>query len=223
MNQKRLTIIAVASGIACAACVLAFMSSVQGQADAARAEVLARYGGEQVEVCVALRDIGTGEKVDAGSVASKLWIADLLPDGAIASTQAVMGKTVTSPILKGEVVTEKRFEASRTSLEVPAGKAAISVPARTVQAVGGAILPGMSVDVYASGDTTTSAIARNVTVLDTSLVDSQGSRASDMAWVTLAVEPAKVQELVAATARTELYFVLPGETAPAEDKGSEPK
>ena len=210
MNQKRLMIIAVACGVACAVCVLMFMANVQGQADAARAEALARYGGEQVEACVALRDIAAGERVDAGAVTTKLWIADLLPADAFSSSGDVVGKTATSAIFAGEVVTSRRFEARRGALEVPAGKAAISVPAKAVQAVGGAIVPGMVVDVYASGDASTSAIARGVAVLDTSLASGSGSL-SDMSWVTLAVDPEKVQELVAATTRTELYIVLPGD------------
>ena len=51
----------IACGVLCAACVLAYLTSVRGEADAARAEALARYGGEQVEVCVARRDVAAGE------------------------------------------------------------------------------------------------------------------------------------------------------------------
>ena len=214
IRQKRMTIIAVACGIACAACVAAFMISVQGQADAARAEALARYGGEQVEVCVATRDIAMGERVDLAAVETKLWVADLLPEGALQSSGDVVGKTATSSILKGEVVSAKRFESARDSLDVPAGKEAVSVPAKAVQAVGGAIRPGMSVDVYSSGDTTTSAIARSVLVLATSVGDGGSLVSAESGWVTLAVAPDKVQEIIAASNKTSLYFVLPG----AEEK-----
>ena len=216
MNQRKLTIIAIACGAVCAACVLVFMANVQGQANAARAEALARYGGEQVEACVALRDIAAGERVDAGAVATKLWIADLLPADAFSSSGDVVGKTATSAIFAGEIVTSRRFEVRRGTLEVPAGKVAISVPVKAVQAVGGAVAPGASVDVYASGDASTSIVARDVTVLDTSLANGSKSL-SEMNWVTLAVDPEKAQELVAATARTELYLVLPGEATSKDD------
>ena len=46
---------------------------------ARRADALARYGGDQVEVCVAKRDIAAGETVDSGAIETRLWVADLLP------------------------------------------------------------------------------------------------------------------------------------------------
>ena len=70
MKQRQMTAIAIGCGVACAVCVAAFMASVQGKADADRAEALARYGGEQAEVCVATRDIAAGERVDLSAVES---------------------------------------------------------------------------------------------------------------------------------------------------------
>ena len=221
MKQRRMTVIAVACGIACAACVALFMASVQGEADAARAEALARYGGEQVEAYVATRDIVAGERLDLASVETKLWVADLLPEQAVRSTADAVGKTATSTIFKGEVITAGRFEVGHDSLDVPAGKQAVSVPAKAVQAVGGAIRAGMSVDVYSSGDSSTTAIARDVNVLDSSVGNSGALTSSDNGWITLAVEPEKVQEVIAASNKTTLYFTLPGEAVPSGNADSE--
>ena len=201
MKQKQMTAIAIGCGAVCALCVGAFMASVQGQADAARAEALARYGGEQVEVCVATRDIAAGERVDLSSVETKLWVADLLPEDALRSTGDAVGRIATSSILKGEVVSPKRFESARDALDVPAGKEAVS----------GAVRPGMSVDVYAAGDSSTALIANEVLVLATSVGDSGGLVSSDSGWITLAVDPAKVQEVIAASNKMSLHFVIPGE------------
>ena len=217
MKQKRLTIVAIACGAVCALCVFAFMGTVQGEANAARAEALARYGGEQIDVCVAARDIAAGERVDASAVETKLWVADLLPEGAISESAEVVGRTASSPILKGEVLSSQRFEQARDALEVPAGKAAISVPAKTVRAVGGALRPGMFVDIYATGDSAATAIAQAVPVLATSSGDG-GALGSDASWITIALDPGKVQEMVTASSRYDLYFVLPGtEEALAND------
>lgn len=221
MKQKRMTIIAVACGVVCAACVAIFMMSVQGEAEAARAEALARYGGEQVEAYVATRDIVAGERVDLSAVETKLWVADLLPEKAVRAASDVVGKTATSAIYKGEVITTGRFESERDSIDVPSGTQAVSVPAKAVQAVGGAIRAGMSVDIYSSGDSTTTALAQNVSVLDTSVGNSGSMVSSDNGWVTLAVEPEKVQELIAASNRTTLYFTLPGEPVQSGDADSE--
>ena len=223
MKQRQITAIAIGCGLACAVCVAVFMASVQGQADAARSEALARYGGEQVEVCVAARDILAGERVDLSAVEVKLWVADLLPDDAVRATGDVVGKTATSSILKGEVVSAKRFESSRDTLDVPAGMAAVSVPAKAVQAVGGAVRPGMSVDVYSSGDTSTAAIANSVLVLATSVGESGSLVSSDTGWITLAVAPEKVQEIIAASSKTSLYFVIPGNKAEQSESSAESK
>lgn len=217
MKQKQTTVIAIVSGIACALCLALFMWGVRGQTDAARAEVLARYGGEQVEICVAARDIAAGERVDSSAVEMKLWVADLLPDGAIGDSGQVVGRTATASILKGEAISEKRFEESHGSLNVPAGKEAVSVPAKAVQAVGGAIGAGMNVDVYSSGDAETVLLAEDVAVLDSSVVGTGGLVSSDGGWLTLAVDSERVEEIISASRRTTLYFVLSGGEAPSGD------
>ena len=94
MKQSHMTAASIACGVLCAACVAGFMANVQGEADAARAEALARYGGEQVEVCVATRDVAAGERLDASAVETKLWVADLLPEQAVSDSMAAVGRTV---------------------------------------------------------------------------------------------------------------------------------
>ena len=210
MKQKHLIIVAVACGLVCALCIVFFMISVQNKANAERAEALARYGGEQVDVCVATRDIAAGERVDLSAIETRSWIADLLPEGAVREASAISGKTVTSSILKGEVISELRFESSYSDFEIPEGKEAVSVPAQSVQAVGGAIRPGMSVDVYATGDSSTTALMTDVLVLATTVGGSGAFASSDSGCITLAVPPESVEEIISASSRTELYFVLPG-------------
>lgn len=222
MKRKRKTIVGLACGVLCAACVFAYLQSVRGEAETARAEALARYGGEQIEVCVARRDIAAGEKVDAAAVEAKLWVADLLPEDAIRSVSEVVGRTASSSILSGEVVAQKRFGESNVALDIPEGYAALSVSAKTVQAVGGALAPGVRVDMYATGDTSTAAIARDVLVLATSSSSSDASRSGDMTWVTVAVAPEEVQEIIAVSRKAEVYFALPASAeAHAADAGTQ--
>ena len=205
-------LISIICGFLCATCVFLYLQGVQGQVQEARAEALARYGGEQLEVCVATRDIGAGETVDAAAVQMKMWLVDLMPDDVARSLEEVVGKRVSSPILKGEVVSQRRFESTDSALEVPQGFTAISVPAKDVQAVGGAITPGMKVDLYATGGSSTQLIGQGVAVLATN-ASMGGSGANDaMAWITIAVEPASVQEVVSAAQNLQLYFALPNQT-----------
>lgn len=214
MERKRTKIIAVASGVVCALCVGLFMQSVQGSADAARAEALEKYGGAQVDVWVAKRDIAAGERVEPSMVEAKSWIADLLPDDALRSSESVSGNTASSPIFAGEVLVGKRFAATSSQLDVPSGTTALSVPAKAVQAVGGGLEPGMYVDVYSTGDSKTSVIAKDVLVLASS---GAGSSLSSSSWVTIAVPDKLVQQLVSAANSSELYLALPSQNGKPED------
>ena len=212
MTSKKITVIGIVCGVLCAALVLVYITSVRAQAESARTEALARYGGEQVEVCVATSNIAPGDTVRASDVTTKLWVADLLPAGAAKQTSDVVGKTASSSILAGEVVLEQRFRNESTLIDVPAGQTAISVPAKSVQAVGGALNVGMNVDVYSTGNTSTTRLLSNVSVLATSTtVASEGSTkaSSEVQWITIAVPAQFVEEVVAAAQQSQLYFTLP--------------
>lgn len=210
MKRRTTTAAGIACGAVCAVCVLAFTQGVRAEADAARSEALARYGGEQIEVCVATRDIAAGEAVDASCMETRLWVADLLPAEAVRSTEEVSGKTASSAILAGEVLSMRRFQGVEGRVEVPEGLAAVSVPAKDVQAVGGAVRAGEKVDMYATGGTSTDLLASDVLVLATSASTDDAASDAQVSWVTVAVEPDRVQEVVSAAQRTELYFALPG-------------
>lgn len=199
--------------------VLAYAAQVNDRAEKARADMLARYGGEQVEVCVAVRDIAAGEVVDAGAVSVRLWVSDLLPTGAIRTTTDVVGRKATSSIVAGEVFCEARFAEVPAVLEVPEGMVAVSVPAKEVQAVGGAIEPGMRIDIYATGSYATQLIGSDVLVLATSrqpggaaeTAQAGAAGTQTIQWITVALAPESVEETVAAAQNLSLYFTLPGE------------
>ena len=145
MRRNKTAAAGAICGVLCALCVLGYTQSVRGEAERARADALARYGGDQVEVCVAKRDIAAGETVDSGAIETRLWVADLLPPEAVRQTSEVVGSKASSTVLSGEVLSARRFGAASAAIDVPDGKVAISVPAKDVQAVGGAVSAGSSV------------------------------------------------------------------------------
>ena len=146
--MKKTTLAGLACGLCCSLCVGLYMAEVRGEVDEARAEALARYGGEQVEVCVATRDLAPGE------------------------------------------------------------------------VVGGSVEAGMHVDVYATGPVSTTRLVEGALVLASSASAETGSAAASNAWITLAVAPERVQEIVSAAQNLELYFALPA-TAGSESGGAE--
>lgn len=208
MRRGKLTTIAsVACGLLCAACVFAYLQGVRGEAEAARAEALARYGGEQLEVCVAKRDIAAGQTIASSDVEMRLWVSDLLPADAARSMDDVVGKAPGTPIMEGEVVVLKRFRDAAAALDVPDGLAALSVPAKDVQAVGGVLTEGAFADLYAVGGTSTSLLAEDVLILATSASGLEAGSA-ELSWVTVAVAPESVQEVIDASQKSELYFAI---------------
>ena len=209
MRRNKSMVVGLISGLCCVACIGLYLAQVDERAASARAEALERYGGDQIEVCVAKRDIAAGEIIDEGAVEAKLWVAALLPEGAITSTTEVIGRQLGSSILKGEVVSEKRFGVASSSLEVPEGLVAVSVPARDVQAVGGALEAGMRADVYATGSSSTDKLVSQALILGTNATAEGFASSGSVSWVTLAVKPEAVEELVAAAQNLDLYFVLP--------------
>ena len=215
MRRNKAAVVGVVCGVLCAACVFAYTQTVRGEADQQRRDALARYGGDQVEVCVAKRDIAAGEVVESSAIETRLWVADLLPAEAVRSASEVVGSKASSMMLSGEVLSKRRFQAEGSQIDVPDGQVAISVPAKDVQAVGGAIGAGSVVDVYATGGSDTQALARGVRVLATSVADgeSTSSSAAKVSWVTVAVDADRAEEMVSAAQKTELYFTLPGANA----------
>lgn len=211
MKRPATVAIGIICGIVCAGAVFAYLQSVKGEAESARAEALDRYGGEQVEVCVATRDIASGEKLDASNTTAKLWLADLVPSDAVRSVRDVYGEQVGTPIFEGEVVTSKRFSRGERQIDVPAGLSVLSIPVKDVQAIGGSIALGQHVDVYATGAAGTELLASDVAVVSSSNDSEAGLGGGSISWVALAVEPRSVQELIAASQKTELYLVLPGD------------
>ena len=203
MKRKTTIVISVASAALCVLAVAAYTGQVRQEASQARNEALSRYGGEQIEVCVATQDIPAGEAISSANLATKMWLVDLLPSAAVESPDEVIGVRATSSIVEGEVLSKRHFEGSSLSISVPAGLQAVSVELDQAQAVGGALKAGSIVDVYASGATETSLLVSNA------YVASAGNGSGSAAWVTLAVEPSQVEQLIAATQASSLYLTLP--------------
>ena len=113
------------SGLLCVVCLLVYVSSVRTQADSARMEAMEKYGGEQIEVFVAKKDIYPGETLNNSNAELKVWLSDLLPDEALVNADSAWGKQVSSLVVKGEVVSEKRFRSDVVEIEVPEGLVAL--------------------------------------------------------------------------------------------------
>ena len=206
-------------GAVCAVCVFSYASLVRGEADSARAEAMERYGGEQVEVLVATKDIYPGETLNSSNSTTRTWLSDLLPEECISTLGDVKDAQVSSMIVKGEAISKRRFDSSAASIDVPEGCVALSVPAQDVQTVGGSLCAGCLVDVYATGSQT-ACIGKNILVLTTN-VEGGNSSKSKVSWVTLAVPLDQSQEFVTASQSMDIYFVLPAKSSDSSSGDSQ--
>lgn len=216
--MKKISIIGgLLSGIACVVCLVLFTASVKTEAESERMEAMRRYGGEQVEVFVAKRDIYPGETLNNSNVETKVWLSDLLPQDALFDAEKAWGKQVASLVVQGEVVSEKRFKTDVMEIEVPDGFVAVSLPAKEVQAVGGSISSGAHVDVYATGTQTVCLGSRMLVLATNASGDANTDAKASVSWVTLAVPPEKAQEYVTASQSMDIYFTLPSSKDAKQD------
>lgn len=210
MKRSKSNIFCIIGGVVCAVCVFLFMNSVQANAKAAELKVLEKYGSDITTALVATRDILPGEEINSSNCEEREWASALLVQGALTSLDDCKGGCAGSPIYTGEVISTQRLNDATASIEVPAGMCAISVGIKDVNALGGHVLPGDTVDVYASGASGTSVISKNTLVLATNTgVSTDASKNSGkIEWVLLSVLPESVEEIITASEKTEIHLTL---------------
>ena len=216
MRREIRLAISLVSGAVALALALWYGSSVRAGAERERQEVLAAYGGDLVSVCVASRDVARGEALDETNVRMEEWVAGLLPEGAATSIDELAGKRVTSNVPERAVLCPTYFQVQAGALEVPKGTVAVSVPVDASHAAGGALETGDEVDVYLSGTGIADRLG-TAQVITTSSEQAAGGT-SDLSWVTLAVEPERVSELLSATSKGTISLVVPGADVSALDQ-----
>ena len=208
--------ISVASGILAFALASWYGAASRAEAARERQELLAAYGGDVVSVCVATRDVDAGELIDEGDIELTEWVAGLLPADSATSIDEVVGKRATSNIPARAVLCPAYFQERGGTLEVPEGMVAVSVPVDSAHAVGGTLACGDTVDVYLAGTGIANRVCR-AQVIATS-VDETGGTSADLSWVTVAVAPDRVSELLAATAKGSVSLVVPGSNVEGLDE-----
>lgn len=212
-KQRKQALVAGACGIIAALCVFAYTTTIQSEASMARASAIRSYGGERAEILVANKTIPIGGTIDESNTSVQEWLVDFLPQGQAAqSYEELQGLVAQTEIRVNEPVLLERVGDGSSRITVPDGLAAASVASDDVLAVGGAIRAGSVVDVYveaSSGEITM--LGEHILVLETSTLED--SKEKQISWVTLAVKPSSVSDLIAAASKGTIHFVLPGNSA----------
>ncbi len=165
-------------------------------------------------VVVAAVDINRGQTVTNELLTMSEWPKEMVPEGAIVNIGDILERTVAIPMLKGDVLVDRKLAATGSgrglAAIIPAGMRAVTIQTPNIATgVAGFILPGNRVDVLLTmsgqgssdqtGGGSTITLLQNLEILavdqmtdtpDDNLVGSQELRS-----VTLLVTPAEAARL----------------------------
>jgi pilus assembly protein CpaB len=228
-SAKKRLVLALLAGVASALLMFLYAGSLEASASSAQNAAIDEYGGTRTEVLVATRDLLAGEELNAENTAMMPWLSGLLPQGAITNPEEAYSLTLSLPVWANEPILAVKLGSGEELIKVPDGLVAVSIPLSDDMAVGGSLLPGSSVDLYAIGTSQVSLVLADALVLEASngvgigqgddakqagIVLGGSSRAA-LKWVTLAVRDETVAELLSAARDNTLSLVLPGQNAGA--------
>ncbi len=207
---RRLRIVAAAlAALVVGVAFLLYARGVRSEAERERSEMLARYGGEVVDLVVAERTLEAGEVVAAEDVEVREWLADLAPVGAVTDRDEVVGATVTEPAAQGAPLTQVNFRDASESADVPSGCVALVVPMTEELGVPSNVTIGAHVVAYRVGDGDSRVVSADMVVL--SVPVAQTGLAAGGRTVSVAVRPEEVADVLAASDAGELRVVIPAE------------
>lgn len=132
---------------------------------------------QRVTIVVAAHDLDADRPIGVDDVAVKELPPDVVPAGALRSTDDAIGRVPRAPQWAGQILLASMLAngaaAFHSGLVPPSGQRAVAIPVTPSQAMGGALLAGAHVDVIAvpvigraPAGRVTEIVAGNVTVLD---------------------------------------------------------
>lgn len=161
-------------------------------------------------VLVAARDLPAGTAIGADDLQAAQRTTAHLPDGALDPATDVVGRVITGPVRRGEVITDRRLLGP--GLSAGLGPGIVASPVRLVDLEVAALLrPGDRVDILAATEGASSAavVAPGALVLAVPLGRSDGSQpAEPLGLVVLAVDRDTASRLAAAAAASVLTATL---------------
>jgi pilus assembly protein CpaB len=178
--------------------------------------------GPQVKVVVAKRPIAPGEALAVADLEVAAIAGTVLPEGAHAKPDEIIGRTAGAQLLKGQTVLETLLapEGTLSGLQalVPPGMRAMTIEVNEFSSVGGMITPGSRVDVIASmqepvnSENMTRTICQNVLVKaignDTGRINDKGEEEKKPKSVTLLVSAKQAESIQLASLTGRPWLTL---------------
>jgi pilus assembly protein CpaB len=167
-----------------------------------------------VSVLVAAVDIDRGQTLTAAHLSKHDWPKELVPEGAITNSEDAMDRTLTIPLLKGDLLLVGKLASQGAgrgmAAIIPSGMRAVTIQTPNVATgVAGFILPGNKVDVLLTmnnqgamdhtGGGSTIVLLQNVEILAvdqrTDVPQDNKMDSKELRSVTLLVSPAESAKL----------------------------
>ena len=214
MNRKLLTILLISFVIAGGCAFLVYR--IVGARIASSKPVLS------TKVVAAASDIKLGTVLTATDLTTT-DIQGTVPKGAILKPENVIGRGAISDIYQGEPILESRLAPQGSggglASTIPTGMRALAVKVDQVVGVAGFVVPGMRVDILASGlppgaegnqGTQTKTILQNIQVLSagTDIQKDAEGKPQQVQVVNLLVSPEQAQTLSLASSELKIQLVL---------------
>jgi pilus assembly protein CpaB len=175
-----------------------------------------------VSVAVAAKSMPLGTRIGAHDVKLVAWPANNPLPGAIAATEAVIGRALLTSVLENEPLTAAKLASADAGAglppAIPQGMRAISVKVNDVIGVAGFVEPGSHVDLLVTirrrDDGITRTVASNVRVLTSGTRQDQAKTGSGTdaksasTVVTLMVPPDDAERIALAQSEGQIMLVL---------------
>lgn len=205
--------LAVVAAFLAAVVVFSALRTREAQMEKAMAQTL--------DIVVASRDLGLGDRLDLGDVKLARWPRDSIPEGAFTDPAAVVNSYAKIELVPGQPIVRRNLVggekvAGVMPLVIPPGMRAMSVPVDEVGDIAGFVKPHTRIDVLVSisgGNAQSRAFSRivlqNIEVVAVAQQIEKGKDEPEVAKVvTLLVTPHEAEELGLASREGTLRLVM---------------
>ncbi len=200
MKRRRRILISILCALICAGCFYMQAQSIRREYDKARADLIAKFGSDVVDVVVAKVPLEAGDVIDSKNCEVVSWVAPLVPKDAIVSMDEVEGSVVQNPHPQGAPLTQLTFRKSGNQIDIPSGYVALSLPGIDKFGINTSVQSGSQLAAYEVKDKNVSLITSNMRVI---------TCAEKQKTCLVAVLPNEVPKILEVMDRGALRVVMP--------------
>ncbi len=200
MKRRKRILISILAAVICAGCFYMQARSIRGEYEKQRADMIAKFGSDVVDVVVAKVPLEVGDVVDRKNCEVVSWVAPLVPKDAIVHMDDIEGSVVQNPQAQGAPLTQLTFRKNDQQVDIPSGYVALSLHGIDKLGIQTNIPPGSQIAAYEVKDNKASLLTSNIRVISCS--EKQKS-------CLVAVLPNEVPKILEVMDRGALRIVMP--------------